>query len=163
MAEEYLDMECISLYGCIRNTSTDAAFPTKYQLDASRSPWPPEILWIRAWLGKMKESKGNLINVYYFNIKNCPGGSDGKASVYNVGDPGSIPGSERLSGEGNSYPLQYSCLENSKDTGAWQATIHGVQRARHDWATNTLGSFLRELAYKLQFHVFLFHAYCLLF
>ena len=48
-----------------------------------------------------------------------PGGSDGKASVYNVGDQGSIPGSGIFSGEGNGTPLQYSCLENPMDRGAW--------------------------------------------
>ena len=48
-----------------------------------------------------------------------PGGSDGKESACNVGDVGSIPESERSPGKGNSYPLQYSCLENSKDRGAW--------------------------------------------
>ena len=48
-----------------------------------------------------------------------PGGSDGKVSAYNVGDPGSIPGSGRSSGEGNGNPLQYSCLENPMDGGAW--------------------------------------------
>ena len=48
-----------------------------------------------------------------------PGGSDAKASVYNVGDPGSIPGSGRSPGEGNGNPLQYSCLENPMDGGAW--------------------------------------------
>ena len=47
-----------------------------------------------------------------------PGGSDGKASVYSAGDPGSIPGSGKTPGEGNGYPLQYSCLENSTDRGA---------------------------------------------
>ena len=47
-----------------------------------------------------------------------PGGLDGKASAYNVGDPGSIPGLGR-SGEGNGNPLQYSCLENPMDRGAW--------------------------------------------
>ena len=47
-----------------------------------------------------------------------PGGSDGKASACNAGDPGLIPGSERSPGEGNGYPLQYSCLENSMDRGA---------------------------------------------
>ena len=47
-----------------------------------------------------------------------PGGSDGKASAYNVGDPGSIPGLGRSSGEGNGNPLQYSCLENPMDGGA---------------------------------------------
>ena len=48
-----------------------------------------------------------------------PGGSDSKATVYNAGDPGSIPGSERSPGEGNGNPLQYSCLENPMDGGAW--------------------------------------------
>ena len=48
-----------------------------------------------------------------------PGGSDGKASAYNVGDPGSIPESGRSPGEGNGNPLQYSCLENPMDGGTW--------------------------------------------
>ena len=51
-----------------------------------------------------------------------PGGSDSKASkasAYNVGDPGSIPGSRRSPGEGNGNPLHYSCLENSMDGGTW--------------------------------------------
>ena len=47
------------------------------------------------------------------------GGSDGKASVYNAGDLGSIPGSGRSLGEGNGNPLQYYCLENPMDRGAW--------------------------------------------
>ena len=47
-----------------------------------------------------------------------PGGSDSKVSAYNVGDPGSIPGSGRSPGEGNGNPLQHSCLENSMDRGA---------------------------------------------
>ena len=48
-----------------------------------------------------------------------PGGSDGKVSAYNVGDQGSIPGLGRSPGEGNGNPLQYSCLENPMDGGAW--------------------------------------------
>ena len=52
--------------------------------------------------------------------------SDGKESACNVEDPGSIPGSGRFPGEGNGYPLQYSCLENPTDRGAWQPTIHKV-------------------------------------
>ena len=47
------------------------------------------------------------------------GGSDGKLSAYNGGDPDSIPGSEKSSGEGNGNPLQYSCPENPMDGGAW--------------------------------------------
>ena len=54
------------------------------------------------------------------------GGSDGKESAYNVGDPGSILGSGRSPGEGNVNPLQYSCLENSMHSGAQRATVHGI-------------------------------------
>ena len=53
-----------------------------------------------------------------------------QASAYNVGDPGSIPGSGRFSGEGNGNPLQYSCMENPMDGGAWQSKIHGVAKSR---------------------------------
>ena len=52
-------------------------------------------------------------------LEGFPGSSDGKASAYNTGDPGSIPQSGRSSGEGNGNPLQYSCLENSMDRAAW--------------------------------------------
>ena len=58
------------------------------------------------------------------------GGSDGKASAYNAGDLGLIPGSERSPGEGNGNPLQYSCLENPMDRGAWWATVHGVAKSQ---------------------------------
>ena len=56
-----------------------------------------------------------------------PGGSDGKASAYNAGDLGSIPGLRRSPGEGNVNPLQYSCLENPMDR-AWHAIFHGVAK-----------------------------------
>ena len=55
-----------------------------------------------------------------------PDGSDGKESAHNVGDLGSTAGSGRSLGEGNGYPLQYSCLENSMDRGVWWATVHVV-------------------------------------
>ena len=55
-----------------------------------------------------------------------PGGSEVKASAYNVGGLGSIPGLGRSPGEGNGNPLQYACLENPMDGGAWQAAVHGV-------------------------------------
>ena len=58
-----------------------------------------------------------------------PGGLDGKESGCNAGDPGLIPGSERPPEEGNGNPLQYSCLENSMDRGAWQATVHGIAKS----------------------------------
>ena len=59
-----------------------------------------------------------------------PGGSDGKVSVYNAGDQGSIPGLGRSPGEGNGNPLQYYCLENPMDRGALQATVHGVAKSQ---------------------------------
>ena len=58
--------------------------------------------------------------------KTFPDGSDGKESACNAGDPGSISGSGRSLGS----PLQYSCLENSKDRGAWHATVHSVAKSQ---------------------------------
>ena len=55
-----------------------------------------------------------------------PCGSVGKESACSAGDLGSIPGSGRSAGEGHGNPLQYSCLENPMDRGAWWATVHGV-------------------------------------
>ena len=59
-----------------------------------------------------------------------PGSPDGKESACSVGDLGLIPGLRRSPGEGNGYPLQYSCLENPMDRGAWQATVSGVTKSR---------------------------------
>ena len=63
-------------------------------------------------------------------IYGFPGGSDGKESGSSAGDPGSIVGLGRSSREGNGSPLQYSCLENFMDTGACQATVHGVAKSQ---------------------------------
>ena len=68
-------------------------------------------------------------------LKSFPGGSEVKVSASNVGDLGSIPGSGRSPGEGHGNPLQYSCLGNPMDRGAWRATVHGVLRVKHDVAT----------------------------
>ena len=56
--------------------------------------------------------------------------SVGKESACNAGDQDSIPGSGRSSGEGDGNPLQYSCLENPVDRGAWQTTVHGVAKSQ---------------------------------
>ena len=61
--------------------------------------------------------------------KGFPGGSDGKASACNVGE-GSVAAPGRSPGEGTGKPLQFSCLENSMDRGAWQAIVHGVEKSR---------------------------------
>ena len=63
------------------------------------------------------------------DIQGFPGGSEVKASAWNVGDLGSVPGMGRSPGEGNGNPLQYSCLENPMEGGAWQATVHGVAKS----------------------------------
>ena len=73
----------------------------------------------KAWMGFREE-------VLYLGF---PGGSDGKESACNTGDPGSIPGSGRSPGEGNGNPLQYSCLENFMDRGAWWAILNGVAKS----------------------------------
>ena len=62
-------------------------------------------------------------------IRAGSGGSEVKASAHNAGDLDSIPGSVRSSGEGNGNPLQYSCLENTMDRGAWWAIVHGVAKS----------------------------------
>ena len=59
-----------------------------------------------------------------------PDGSEVKVSACNAGDLGSIPGLGTSPGEGNGNPLQYSCLENPVDGGAWWATVHGVAKSR---------------------------------
>ena len=69
----------------------------------------------------------NMKKNIYVNIRI---GSDGKASAYNAGDPGSILGLGRSPREGNGNPLQYYCLENPMDRGAWWATVHGVAKSQ---------------------------------
>ena len=72
-------------------------------------------------------------------IKNLPlsfpRSSGGKESAFSAGDLGSIPRLGRSPGERNGNPLQYACLENPMDRGAWQATVYGVTRVGHDLAT----------------------------
>ena len=74
-------------------------------------------------------------------ILGFPGGSEDKASAWNVGDLGLIPGWGRSPGEGNGNPLQYSCLENPMDGGAWWATVHEVTKSwtqLSDFTTTTI-------------------------
>ena len=70
-------------------------------------------------------------NIWFFLVSKVsfPAGSDGKESTCSAGDLGSIPGSGRSPGEGNSNQLQYSCLGNSMDRKAWRATVHWVKKS----------------------------------
>ena len=70
-----------------------------------------------------------LFNMLSRLVHSFPGGSEGKVSACNAGDPGSIPGLGRSPGEKKGNPLQYSCLENPMDRGAWRATVHGVTKS----------------------------------
>ena len=78
-------------------------------------------------VGKIPWRRDRLLTPLFLGL---PGGSDGKESTCNVGDLGSILGLGRSLGEGNSYPLQYSGLENFMDRGAWQAIVHGVAKSQ---------------------------------
>ena len=72
---------------------------------------------------------------FQLTTKSFPHSSAGKESACNAGDPGSISGSGRSPGEGNGNQLQDFCLENPMDRGAWQATVHGVARVKHNLVT----------------------------
>ena len=69
-----------------------------------------------------------LLNFWKFSSEGFPGGSDGKESACNAGDPGSMPGLGRFTGEGHGYPLHYSCLENPTGRGSLQAIVYGVTK-----------------------------------
>ena len=70
------------------------------------------------------------INLFTQHVRGLPGGSDDIECACNAGDLALVPGLGRSLGEGNGYPLQYSCLENSVDRGAWRATVHGVAKSQ---------------------------------
>ena len=76
------------------------------------------------------------------SLMGFPGGSMVKnlpTNAGNAGDTSLIPGSRRSPGEGNGNPLQYSCLGNPMDRGAWRAIVHGVPKSQNDWVTEHTG------------------------
>ena len=77
-------------------------------------------------MSEVAQSCPTLCDPVDCSLPGFPGGSVVKNLPANAGDAGSIPGSERYPEEGNGNPIQYSCLENSKDRGDWQATVQGV-------------------------------------
>ena len=74
-------------------------------------------------------STSSLTHMMLYHL-GFPGGTEVKVSACNAGDLGSIPGSESSPGEGNGNPLQYSCLENPMDGGAWWVTVHRVAKSQ---------------------------------
>ena len=103
------ELEYIKTVALLKEQSKDSIMRTKF-------PGP-------LVMEKLKEKRASLVAQRV------------KSPACNAGDTCSMPRSERPPGEGNSNPLQYSCLENSTDGGTSQATVHGSQRVRHDWAT----------------------------
>ena len=85
--------------------------------------------WVPSLVGELRSHLllGQISVCVYIYIY---GGSDGKQSACNGGDLGSVTRSERSPGEGNGNPLQYSCLDNSTDRGACQATVHGITKSQ---------------------------------
>ena len=86
------------------------------------------ILFLRYFLQLVFKMGQFVFPLYTVWNKSFPGSSDGKETACSVGNPGSIPGLRRSPGEGKGYPLQYSCLENSMERGAWWVTVHGVTK-----------------------------------
>ena len=82
-----------------------------------------------SWVRKIPWRRDRLPTPVFLGF---PNGSDGKESACNTGDLDLIPGLGRSPGEGKGYPLQYSCLENPMDGGAWWATVHRVERVGHN-------------------------------
>ena len=97
---------------------------------------------------KISRIFGNTLDTFETDFMGFPGGSEGKVSACNAGNLGSIPASGRSPGEGNGNPLQYSCLENSMDRGAWWATVHGVAKSQ-----TRLSDFTFTFQGYIQFHL----------
>ena len=83
--------------------------------------------WFHSWVRNIPWRRDRLPSPVFMGF---PGGSDGKESTSNAGNLGSIPWLGRSPGGGHGNPLQYPCLENSMDRGAWRAIVHGVTKSR---------------------------------
>ena len=92
-------------------------------------------MWLKGPTWGMKRMTGmeghpTDVTLRFAKAPGFPGGSEVKASAHNAGGLGLIPGLGRSPGEGNGNPLQYACLENPMDGGAWWATVHRVTKSR---------------------------------
>ena len=121
----------LGFYQQSRIWASDFLAPLSYVVVKDFPPWllkmhlfPP--------LGSLPPKKNSVVHVSF------SGGFDSKESACSAGDSSLIPGLERSAGEGNGHPLQYSCLENPMDRGAWRAAVHGVTKSQNNWHFHTL-------------------------
>ena len=122
---------CVFIWGIYTTRSTNQSTSVLENSLEKATGWcVQKAQWSNALGFYFKDSYAALLTSQDF-----PGSSVSKESPCSAGDPGSIPGWGRSHGEGNGNPLQYSCLENPMDRGAWWATVHGVTRVRHNLVT----------------------------
>ena len=107
----------------------------------------------------MKDEIYQLVSHQCANNEGFPGGSVVKNPPANVGDVGSIPGQGRSPGEGKGNRLQYSCLGNPMDRGAWQATVHGVAKASDTIETKQQKYMIEDASKSGKNHSFVFQNY----
>ena len=101
-------------------------FWNNYDISLSGVLFPLPLSWPGCTGGSLPQA--SCAWSHWLNVLGLTGSED-KASACNAGEPGSIPGLGRSLGEGNGIPLLYSCLRNSMDRGAWQATVCGVTKS----------------------------------
>ena len=120
-------VSCVCYLWCANMMNSDAS---KHKWAENRGSHPP--------LVSERQRQRSVISLLFLWPFIFSGGSDGKESPCNAGDMGLFPGLGRSPGEGNGKPLQYSCLENSVDRGAWWAIVHGVTESdMSEWLTHT--------------------------
>ena len=120
-------------WSVIHSNNRECMSPTVYQvgLGIEALNWyrtKHSLSWLETSTGRGEKRK-IPVSLSCHLINKWHSGSEVKASACKAGDLGSVPGSGRSPGEGNSNPLQYSCLKNPMDGGAWWATVHGVAKS----------------------------------
>ena len=132
---------CISLYGnpiqysCLENPMDRGAWQTTVHRVSKSQTWlKRQHMRVRAHTHTHTHTYLSVYLSIYLS-GGFPDGSDGKESACNMGDQGSIPGSERSLEEANGYPFQYSSLGNSMDAGVWQSTVLRVTKSQ-TWLSN---------------------------
>ena len=132
---------CISMDRKHRNTFFFFLISEPSQIRAQaaiflRTSKRPLSLTLKLWLGERGEEWSRPRKGDKYECRGFPGGSLGKEPTCNAGnarDAVSVPGLGWSPGGGHGYPLQYSCLENPMDRGAWRGTVHRVTKIRHCW------------------------------